>query len=153
MTSVRRRLGLSIAALVAAGMLAVLARPRLRTLLRRWAKVLGLGARTTARASVHGVRRLTAGPEERRELDRAFQLRSTEDVVATLGNMKGTFMKLGQILSFVDEGIPDHIRAVLAQLQDTAPPMSPDLAADVLRRELGAAPQDLFAHWDPEPLA
>ncbi len=31
--------------------------------------------------------------------------------------------------------------------------MSPELAAGVVRRELGAAPDELFVEWDPEPIA
>ncbi|TMK82667.1 MAG: hypothetical protein E6G57_17085, partial [Actinobacteria bacterium] len=63
--------------------------PRVRTLLRRWATIGGLGGRTSARAAVHGVRRMAAPSARREELDTAFQLRSAEDVAATLGNMKG----------------------------------------------------------------
>jgi predicted unusual protein kinase regulating ubiquinone biosynthesis (AarF/ABC1/UbiB family) len=37
---------------------------------------------------------------EREQLDGAHQLRSAGDVAATLGNMRGAAMKLGQLLSF-----------------------------------------------------
>ena len=95
-----------------------------------------------------------AAPSARREeLDTAFQLRSAEDVAATLGNMKGAFMKVGQLLSFVDDGLPENIRTALAQLQDSAPPMSAALAASVIEAELGGPPQDVFAAWEPEPFA
>ena len=127
--------------------------PKVSTLLRRWARIGGLGGRTSARAAVHGVRRMAAPRAERRELDAAFQLRSAEDVAATLGNMKGAFMKVGQLLSFVDDGLPENVRTALAQLQDSAPPMSAALAASVIEAELGGRPQDVFATWEPEPIA
>ena len=144
--------------LVAAGVLATAAAglsraPRVRTLLRRWATIGGLGGRTSARAAVHGVRRMAAPSARREELDTAFQLRSAEDVAATLGNMKGAFMKVGQLLSFVDDGLPENIRTALAQLQDSAPSMSAALAASVIEAELGGPPQDVFAAWEPEPFA
>ena len=125
----------------------------MRAVLRRWATIGGLGGRTSARAAVHGVRRLAAPAARREELDAAFQLRSAEDVAATLGNMKGAFMKVGQLLSFVDDGLPENIRAALAQLQDSAPPMSATLAASVIESELGAPPREVFATWEPEPFA
>ena len=140
--------------LVAAGVLATAAAglsraPRVRTLLRRWATIGGLGGRTSARAAVHGVRRMAAPSARREELDTAFQLRSAEDVAATLGNMKGAFMKVGQLLSFVDDGLPENIRTALAQLQDSAPPMSAALAASVIEAELGGPPQDVQLHSLP----
>ena len=83
----------------------------------------------------------------------AFQIRSAEDVVATLGQMKGAFMKVGQLLSFLDDAMPEHIRAVLSQLQDSIPPMAPRLAAQVVRDELGAPPERLFRAWEATPIA
>jgi len=144
--------------LAAAGALAAAAAglsraPRARTLLRRWVTIGGLGGRTSARAAAHSVRRVAAPSARREELDAAFQLRSAEDVAATLGNMKGAFMKVGQLLSFVDDGLPENIRTALAQLQDSAPPMSAALAASVIEAELGGPPQDVFAEWEPEPFA
>jgi len=62
-------------------------------------------------------------------------------------------MKLGQMASYLDVGLPEPVRATLAQLQQDAPPMSPDLAAATIERELGAPPDRLFAEWDPVPIA
>ena len=67
--------------------------------------------------------------------------------------MKGAFMKLGQMASYLDVGLPDHARTALADLQQNAPPMSADLAAGVVERELGAGPDEVFLEWDPAPLA
>ena len=62
-------------------------------------------------------------------------------------------MKVGQLLSFVDDGMPEHVRSALAQLQDSAPPMAPELAASVIQRELGGPPEAIFRSWDPTPMA
>jgi len=67
--------------------------------------------------------------------------------------MKGALMKLGQMASYVDEGLPAPLRAALAQLQSNAPPMSAELAAQVITADLGAPPEQLFVQWDPEPIA
>ena len=62
-------------------------------------------------------------------------------------------MKLGQMASYVDEALPGPLREALAQLQSNAPPMSAELAAQVIEHDLGARPEQLFVEWDPEPIA
>ena len=62
-------------------------------------------------------------------------------------------MKLGQMASYLDQGMPEPIRESLAQLQADAPPMAPELAAGVIEAELGAGPEVCFASWDPVPIA
>lgn len=67
--------------------------------------------------------------------------------------MKGALMKLGQMVSYLDEGLPEHLRTALAQLQHDAPPMSGELAASMIEAELHRHPDELFAEWDPVPIA
>ena len=98
-------------------------------------------------------RRVFADAERREELDTAHQLRTAEQVAATLGNLKGAMMKLGQMASYLDQGLPEPVRDALAQLQQDAPPMAPELAAEVVEKELGAPPERCFAEWDPVPIA
>ncbi|MCB0977073.1 MAG: AarF/ABC1/UbiB kinase family protein [Acidimicrobiales bacterium] len=98
-------------------------------------------------------RRVFADAERRAELDEAFQLRTAEQVAETLGNLKGAMMKLGQMVSYLDQGMPEPVRDALAQLQQDAPPMAPELAAQVITEELGAPPAEVFAEWDPVPIA
>jgi predicted unusual protein kinase regulating ubiquinone biosynthesis (AarF/ABC1/UbiB family) len=62
-------------------------------------------------------------------------------------------MKIGQMASYVDDGLSPAVRRTLARLQDSVPPMSPQLAAAVVTEELGAAPERAFARWDPQPIA
>jgi len=62
-------------------------------------------------------------------------------------------MKLGQMVSYVDEDMPQTFRAAMARLQHNAPPMSPALAASVIVDELGDAPERVFARWDAWPFA
>ena len=47
------------------------------------------------------------------------QLRSAEQVAERLGNMKGALMKLGQMASYLDDGLPEPVRQALAALQPT----------------------------------
>ena len=94
-----------------------------------------------------------ASVERRRELRHDLALRSTEEVAEELGDMKGALMKLGQMASYIDEGVPETFRATMARLQRDAPPMSAELAASVVAEELGGPPEHLFARWDPLPFA
>ncbi len=80
-------------------------------------------------------------------------LQTAEDVADTLGAMKGVMMKIGQMASYVDDGLSPAVRHTLARLQDSVPPMSPRLAAAVVEEELGAPPERAFARWDPRPIA
>ena len=124
-----------------------------RSPLGRHAMLARLGTRSGADLTVTRARQVFASAERRLELDEAFQLRTAEAVRETLGDMKGALMKLGQLASFVDQGLPEPVRAALAQLRTSAPPMSAELAAGVVARELGGRPEDVFDTWDPEPLA
>jgi len=122
-------------------------------LLARNARLARLGARTGSGYAFHRARRRFASAERREDLDREHEIRTAEQVAATLGNMKGALMKLGQMVSYLDEGMPEHLRAALAQLQHDAPPMSGELAASMIEQELGRHPDELFEQWDPVPIA
>ena len=148
-----RRLVPLLSAAIAVVVVLVLRHGRTRRLLRRYGTVAAAAGRAGGRTAVHLVRRVGADEERRAELTAELQLRSAEDVARTLGGMKGAFMKVGQLASFVDDGLSEPVRAALAQLQDSAPPMSAELAAGVLRDELGGGPEDLFREWDPVPVA
>jgi len=129
-------------------------RPHLRTgRSQRNADVAKLGVAVGANYAGTAARKLFAGAERRIELDRERELKTAEAVAERLGHMKGALMKLGQMASYVDEGLPAPLRAALAQLQSNAPPMSAELAAQVITADLGAPPEQLFVQWDPEPIA
>lgn len=119
----------------------------------RNATVAKVGARTGGRWAVTQARKTFASAERREALSAEFEMKTTEDVVASLGNLKGAMMKVGQMASYLDLGLPPNARATLAQLQTEAPPMSGELAASVIVDEFGRHPDDLFAEWDPSPIA
>ncbi len=78
---------------------------------------------------------------------------TAEKLVATLGDLKGAAMKLGQVASMDPDLFPPEVRAVLARLQNEAPPMPFERVAAVLEDELGGSPDALFAEFSREPLA
>jgi predicted unusual protein kinase regulating ubiquinone biosynthesis (AarF/ABC1/UbiB family) len=119
----------------------------------RSAKVAKLGAKVAGTHASTAARKVFASAARRVELDAARRLKTAEAVAAELGQMKGALMKLGQMASYLDEGLPEPLRMALAQLRNNAPPMSRELAAGVIRDELGGAPEDVFVDWDPDPIA
>ena len=98
-------------------------------------------------------RLFAAAGEHRQQLRNDLALQTAEDVATTLGAMKGVLMKIGQMASYIDDGLSPAVRRTLSRLQDSVPPMSAELAAGVIREELGLPPDEAFARWDPEPIA
>jgi predicted unusual protein kinase regulating ubiquinone biosynthesis (AarF/ABC1/UbiB family) len=119
----------------------------------RNAELALVGARAGRGWAMHRARRVFASAERRGELDRRFEMQTAAQVTEALGHMKGALMKLGQMASYLDQGLPEATREALAQLQQNAPPMSAELAASVIEETLGARPEALFAEWDPVPIA
>ena len=64
-----------------------------------------------------------------------------------------TFVKLGQVLSTRRDLLPPEFIGELSRLQDDAPQVPWPQVAGVLRAELGAEVDDVFAAFDREPIA
>jgi predicted unusual protein kinase regulating ubiquinone biosynthesis (AarF/ABC1/UbiB family) len=114
--------------------------------------VARLAARTAAARLGGKVRK----GDEQAQLDRFT--REAERYVRVLGDMKGVAMKLGQLVSFLDAGaIPEQYRAIYQQivgaLQADAPPMPVETVLDVVERELGRPPGEVFEWFGGRPMA
>jgi predicted unusual protein kinase regulating ubiquinone biosynthesis (AarF/ABC1/UbiB family) len=155
----RRLLGIAVVLVGAFAALRVVAQrrvpsPHLRRSRRaRNAQLAGVGTRLGATAASNRARRVFASAERKEALDAELELATAAEVTAALGNMKGALMKLGQMASYLDDGLPEPVREALATLQQDAPPMTHELSAEVVQRELGAPPERVFAEWDPVPIA
>ena len=124
----------------------------------RTARLAGLAGHTLATRTQTRIHR-RAGGEIALAAERARQERLAERYAEVLGDMKGAVMKVGQILSFVDvDGVVpassrELFQSTLARLQSDVPPLAPDEIADVIRAELGAPPEEIFAFFSPRPVA
>ncbi len=112
-----------------------------------------MGARVGTTYATTAARKTFASAERRDELDRHRELRSSQQVAEELGHMKGALMKLGQMASYLDDGLPEPLRMALSQLQSDAPPMSVQLSLDTVERELGRPVDEVFVEFDPVPIA
>jgi predicted unusual protein kinase regulating ubiquinone biosynthesis (AarF/ABC1/UbiB family) len=128
-----------------------------RALGRSWigrnARLARMGARVGATYASTAAQKTFADAERREALDREREFRTAEQVASELGQMKGALMKLGQMASYLDDGLPEPLRMALAQLQSKAPPMSVELAHRALEEELGRPVEQLFVEFDDEPIA
>jgi predicted unusual protein kinase regulating ubiquinone biosynthesis (AarF/ABC1/UbiB family) len=150
-----RGLAIGLAATAAAtGLAALLVRRRVGALrFTRGVSTAALVVRGGARYAASAPRLFATAGENREQLRNDLALQTAQDVTATLGTMKGVLVKLGQMASYVDDGLAPPVRRTLSRLQDSIPPMSPELAAQVITEELGRPPEAVFAEWDPEPIA
>jgi len=120
-----------------------------RSRLGRGAALARVALRIGGRYAARSPHLVFASVERRSELRHDLALRSAEDVAEALGSMKGALMKLGQMSSYIYDDMPPTFRAAMSRLQRNAPPMTPELAASVIREELGDEPGRIFERWDP----
>lgn len=76
--------------------------------------------------------------------------------IQTLGRMvhlRGSVMKLGQILAHWPDVLPTEFASVLGRLHSEAPPMHFALLREHLRNELGADPTEVFDDFETEAFA
>jgi ubiquinone biosynthesis protein len=78
---------------------------------------------------------------------------SSRRLVAAILQLKGLFIKVGQLISILTNFLPPEFRAELEQLQDSVPARPLDEVVARITKELGKAPDELFAHFDPIPIA
>lgn len=78
---------------------------------------------------------------------------AAEKLVATLGDLKGLAMKIGQGISMDPDLLTPEIRAVVAKLQNQAPPMPWATVKDVITKELGRPPEEAYASFEQQPVA
>jgi predicted unusual protein kinase regulating ubiquinone biosynthesis (AarF/ABC1/UbiB family) len=79
-------------------------------------------------------------------------VRNAARIAATLGEMKGAAMKVGQMLSLHEGLLPPEVSAVLSVLQKEAPSVSFDVMEAELRRELDDF-DELFESIETEAFA
>ena len=79
--------------------------------------------------------------------------RNSRRIVAAILELKGLLIKVGQLISILTNFLPPEFRAELEQLQDSVPARPLDEVVYRIRKELGRGPDELFATFDPEPIA
>ena len=84
----------------------------------------------------------------------ATRLKQAQDLVATLGELKGAAMKAGQLLSIeAAQYLPPEVVTVLRQLQDQTSFMPLDQVRFILQRQLGREKFEMIEDLSAEPIA
>ncbi|MFN8105014.1 MAG: AarF/ABC1/UbiB kinase family protein [Acidimicrobiia bacterium] len=118
----------------------------------------GLGIRSGTGFALAGMRGLGRSDDRKADLYADAHRKAAEQMRLVLGQMKGAATKLGQLASFVDNGmIPPEYREiyqeVLAELRDSVPPMTTAQVAEVFEADHGGPPDAVFAEFEDEPMA
>jgi len=79
--------------------------------------------------------------------------RTSKRLVSAILELKGLFIKVGQLISILTNFLPPEFRAELEQLQDAVPARPLDEVVARISKELGKVPEELFAFFDPIPIA
>ncbi len=75
------------------------------------------------------------------------------EVAASFGHLKGPIMKMGQMLGYVDVGLPDSLRSAFSALHTTAQPLDAHRIARVLDEDLGDPGRALGRAMDAHALS
>lgn len=76
-----------------------------------------------------------------------------QQLLQSLGNLKGPLMKVGQILSTIPEALPPEYAEALANLQSNAPPMGWSFVKRRMKTELGPDWESRFQSFEHEAAA
>ena len=83
----------------------------------------------------------------------ALHLRNAERVKNAILELKGLFIKLGQMLSILGNFLPEAFQKPLEALQDRIPPRPYSEVRERVIGELGKPPEELFASFEETPVA
>ncbi len=111
----------------------------------RTLKFLGTGAKIGGNYIKHYAKKALNPGMDSSELHEA----NASDIYSSLSELKGSALKVAQMLS-MDRGIlPAAYADKFALSQYMAPPLSAPLVARIFKKELGKSPQELFDSFEP----
>lgn len=113
----------------------------------RGAGLLGGLVKASAKSLGRTVSR-AVGREEKTE-----DIEPEAEVVASLGQLKGVVTKMGQVLGYVDIGLPDTLRSALSALHTNSQPVPADRIRAVLDADLGDPGRALGSAMEPRALS
>jgi predicted unusual protein kinase regulating ubiquinone biosynthesis (AarF/ABC1/UbiB family) len=121
----------------------------------RAARLAALPAAHAGRSAAGLGKRLGGRPAE--VVAAQVQQRTAEQLFATLGELKGGAMKVGQALSAMEAALPEQLvgpyREALTRLQETAPALPTPVVHRILDEQFPAGWRRLFRAFDDRPVA
>ena len=120
--------------------------------LGRFAKLSSMTAGVTARQVTTRVVSAFQNEEDAEAARKRALEQSADQIVETMGQLKGAAMKVGQMLSADPEVLPEELSDALSRLQAEAPPMDFDTVKSVVEEALDAPLDELFTEFSREPI-
>lgn len=132
-------------------------KPSLKTLqtrpMQRNMTMTRMGVGAGVRAAGHGLGNLFRSADQREQANKAFVIREVQHFVDQLGQLKGSVMKAGQMLSLYGQYfMPPEAVEILQSLQDDTVHVDWSVVEPVVRSTLGEARLSKL-HIDPQPIA
>lgn len=110
------------------------------TKVKRAAKLVSTGAKIGGNYVKYYARKATGNPEAREELHKD----NAEDIYESLSELKGSALKMAQLMSMDKGMMPTAFTEKFAQAQYSAPPLSYPLVVKTFRQHFGKAPGEMF---------
>lgn len=118
------------------------------------ARVLGSSqAKITATYFANWVRSCFKGVDTREQQRAETRLKAAEELLGSMAYLRGSAMKVGQLMASYPDVAPDEFADALYPLHFEAPPMHFSLLREFVRNELGADPEDVFDDFETKAFA
>lgn len=106
----------------------------------RASRFVRTGARVGGNYVKHYAKKIVTGSASKDDLDKA----NAEDIYNSLSELKGSALKVAQMLAMDKNLLPTAYQNQFAMAQYSAPPLSFPLVVKTFREQLGKAPSELF---------
>jgi predicted unusual protein kinase regulating ubiquinone biosynthesis (AarF/ABC1/UbiB family) len=120
---------------------------------RRALKVGGLTTQVGGSYLLNALRRPFQSVDERQRDLLDTHLKNAVRLVERSQELKGTFLKLMQMLSMRNDLLPPEVLQILSVVQSDVPPMPFPMIRKQIVRELGHPPEEIFASLDEQAFA
>lgn len=119
----------------------------------RFFKLAGMTASVAGRYATERVQSVFSSVDKVTERKKVAYEKMADDIVDTLGDLKGAVMKIGQIASQTQDLLPKEFSDALKKLQKEAPPVDFQIIKEQVENSLGAPLTTLFLQFDETPFA
>ncbi|MDF0748801.1 AarF/ABC1/UbiB kinase family protein [Marinobacter sp. 71-i] len=119
----------------------------------RFLRLAGMTASVASQYAGQRARRIFRSDEDNEGARSESYTRMADQIVDTLGELKGAVMKVGQIASQTQDFLPREFSDALERLQKEAPPMPFEVIVGQVESELGKPVSELFEYLQEKPYA
>ena len=119
----------------------------------RFMKLAGMTASVAGRYASERVQSVFSSAEKINDRKKVAYEKMADDIVDTLGELKGAVMKIGQIASQTQDLLPKEFSDALKKLQKEAPPVDFSVIQHQVEQALGGEISQFFESFDETPFA